>query len=147
LIELRRGNFERAGCDFITARDLNPDLPTPHHALGLLASQEGKPEEAERRYRAALRVDPGFAPSRINLGRLLFERAAFEQSREQFLRLTKVAPDFQEGWTGLCESLLKLDRIAEAQGVLVAARQRLGALLVHCCFSTTFVLPPQSSKC
>jgi tetratricopeptide (TPR) repeat protein len=127
LIELRRGNFERADRDLITARDLNPDLPTPHHALGLLASQEGKPEEAERRYRAALRVDPGFAPSRINLGRSLFERAAFEDSREQFLRLTQVAPDFPEGWTGLCESLLKLDRIPEAQGVLVAARQRLGA--------------------
>src|SRR5579863_2988179 len=36
LIEMMRGNFARAQHDLVKARDLNPDLPTPYHALGLL---------------------------------------------------------------------------------------------------------------
>ena len=38
-VELRRGNLDRAHKDFSKARDLNPDLPAPHHALGLLADR------------------------------------------------------------------------------------------------------------
>src|ERR1700730_13816419 len=33
IVEMDRGNFARAHHDFIKARDLNPDLPAPHHAL------------------------------------------------------------------------------------------------------------------
>ena len=33
-VELRRGRLEQARKDFVKARDLNPDLPAPHHALG-----------------------------------------------------------------------------------------------------------------
>jgi tetratricopeptide (TPR) repeat protein len=128
LIEEQRGNFERANRDFVKARDLNPDLPAPHHALGLLAQREGRDAEAETHYRAALKVDPGFAPARINLGRLLFERGAVEEAREHFLRMTQVAPEFPEGWTGLCEALLRLDREDDARRVLARARDAFGPL-------------------
>ncbi len=126
LIEEQRGNFERAHRDFVKARDLNPDLPAPHHALGLLAEREGEAVEAEKHYRAALKVDPGFAPARVNLGRMLFERGALEEAREHFLRLTQVAPEFPEGWTGLCETLLRLDREGDAGSVLAHAREAFG---------------------
>jgi Flp pilus assembly protein TadD len=128
LVEEQRGNFDLARRDFVKARDLNPDLPTPHHALGLLADAEGHTTEAERLYRAALKVDPGFAPARINLARRLFERGEYEEAREHFLRLTQVAPDFIEGWTGLCETLLKLERQADAQAVLGHTREAFGAV-------------------
>jgi Flp pilus assembly protein TadD len=127
-IEEQRGNFEMAHRDFVRARDLNPDLPAPHHALGLLADREGHGAEAEKHYRAALKVDPGFAPARINLGRRLFERGALEEAREHFLRLTQVAPEFPEGWTGLCETLLRLEREDDARTVLTHARDSFGAL-------------------
>lgn len=127
LVELERGNFERAGHDFLRARDLNPDLPAPHHALGVLADWQGRSGAAESHYRAALKVDPGFAPARINLARRLFERGALEEAREQFLRLTQVAPDFVEGWAGLCESLLRLERVEQAEDVLRDAVARFGA--------------------
>ncbi len=126
LVELRRGNFERAVRNFVTARDLNPDLPAPHHALGLLADREGDGPRAEAYYRAALRVDPGFAPARINLGRRLFERGATEEAREQFLRATESAPDVPEAWSGLCEALLRLDRVDDAAFALGRAFGRLG---------------------
>jgi tetratricopeptide (TPR) repeat protein len=127
LIEMNRGNFERAHRDFIKARDLNPDLPAPHHALGLLADHEGRLADAERYYRAALKVDPGFAPARINLARRLFEQGSLEEAREQFLRVTQVAPGFVEGFAGLCETLLRLQRIDEAKEVLAHARGSFGA--------------------
>jgi tetratricopeptide (TPR) repeat protein len=126
LVELRRGNFERALYDFVRARDLNPDLPAPHHALGLLADRRGDGVGAEGHYRAALRVDPGFAPARVDLGRLLFERGALEEAREQFLRAVAVAPDVAETWSGLCATLLRLDRIDEAAMHLARAVARVG---------------------
>src|SRR5262245_55883669 len=76
LVELRRGNFELPHKNLVKARRLNPDLPAPHHGLGLLADRRGDGAEAEKHYRAALKVDPGFTPSRANLGRRLFMRGA-----------------------------------------------------------------------
>lgn len=125
-VELRRGNFERARKDFVKARDLNPDLPAPHHALGLLADRRDLGHEAEKHYRQALKVDPGFVPSRVNLARRLFERGAIEDAREQFLRLTQVEPDVRAGYLGLAECLLRLDREADADDVIRRARTRFG---------------------
>lgn len=125
-VELRRGNLERARKHFVKARGMNPDLPAPHHALGVLADKRDIGREAEAHYRQALKVDPGFFPARANLARRLFGRGAFEDAREQYLRLTQVAPDAMTGWTGLAECLFRLDRIGEADGVIGRARLRFG---------------------
>ena len=125
-VELGRGNLELARRNFRKARSLNPDLPAPHHALGLLADERDSAYEAEAYYRSALKVDPAFAPARVNLARRLFERRAFEDAREQFLRLTEIAPENAEGWAGLTECLLRLAREAEADVVLARGRARLG---------------------
>jgi len=126
LVELRRGRLDAAERDFRKAEELNPDLPAPFQALGLLEERRGRLDKAEERYRDALRVDPGFGPARVNLGRLLFGRQAFEEAREQFLRLTQVAPSVVEGWTGLCEALMRLGRTHEADEILDDAREKLG---------------------
>jgi tetratricopeptide (TPR) repeat protein len=125
-VELRRGNFEQARRDFVKARSLNKDIPAPHHALGLLADEEGQGEEAERCYRRALEVDPGFAPARANLARRLYARGQYENAREQFQRLREVAPDAVEGWAGEAESLRALGRDAEAERLVSRARLRVG---------------------
>ncbi|MBX3209851.1 MAG: tetratricopeptide repeat protein [Labilithrix sp.] len=125
-VELRRGNLQRARKHFIKAHDLNPDLPAPHHALGLLADRRDIGKEAEGHYRQALKVDPGFVPARSNLARRLFQRGAFEQSREQYLRLTQVEPDAMSGYLGLSECLFRLDREGEADDVIGRARVRFG---------------------
>jgi Flp pilus assembly protein TadD len=126
LVELRRGNLDQALRDFKKARDLNPDLPTPHHALGLLADRRGLGREAEAHYRAALKVDPGFAAARANLGRRLFQRGVFDEAREQFARLTEIEPDRMEGWIGLAECFVQLDREGEADDAIAHARERFG---------------------
>jgi tetratricopeptide (TPR) repeat protein len=132
-VELRRGNFEQARRDFVKARSLNKDLPAPHHALGLLADEQGDGEEAEHGYRRALEVDPGFGPARANLARRLFGRGQYENAREQFQRLREVAPGEVDGWAGEAECLRALGREVEAEQLVVLARERLGdapALLV-----------------
>jgi len=125
-VELRRGNFEQARRDLVKARALNRDIPAPHHALGLLADEQGDGAEAERCYRRALEVDPGFAPARANLARRLFLRGQYENAREQFQRLREVAPGSADGWAGEAESLHELGRDAEAERVVDHARGVVG---------------------
>jgi tetratricopeptide (TPR) repeat protein len=125
-VELARGSFEQARRDFLRARELNQDLPAPHHALGVLADAEGEGPLAESFYRAALKVDPGFAPARANLARRLFARGQYENAREQFERLVAVAPHEVRGWAGEVESLLALGREADAEALLAHARAQLG---------------------
>jgi tetratricopeptide (TPR) repeat protein len=125
-VELGRGNFEQARRDFLRARDLNPDLAAPHHALGLLADEEGRGAEAEDHYRAALKVDPGFASARANLARRLFARGQYENAREQFERLMEVAPYAIDGWTGEAETLRQLGRLGQADDVIARAIERFG---------------------
>ncbi len=125
-VAFMRGELAQARKHFVKARELNSDLPTPHHALGLLAESRGHGPEAEAHYRQALNVDPAFVPARSNLARLFFQRASYELAREHFLRLSEVAPDAVEGYLGLVESLLKLSREHDADDVLFRARVRFG---------------------
>jgi Tfp pilus assembly protein PilF len=126
LVALRRGDLRDARKQVGHARSLNPDLPAPHHAMGLIEESGGRWKKAEACYRAALKVDPGFAPSRSNLGRLLFSHGRFDEAREQFLRLTEVAPDTLEGWLGLAEAQLRLGDERGSDMTTHRARLRFG---------------------
>ena len=87
LVEIQRGNLALARLQFERARRINPDLAQPHHALGVLAERERRPDIAAEHYRDALKVNPGFGSSRANLARVLFAAGRFDEAREQFLRL------------------------------------------------------------
>jgi len=124
LVELQRGNFDRARELIARARRLNPDVAQPHHALGVLAERQARPDEASRHYYAALAVDPGFAPSRANLARLLFNAGMLNEALVQYKRLAEAAPDEPEAAQGLAETLLRLGRVDEAEAVTRLACQR-----------------------
>ena len=121
LVELQRGNFERARQLLTRARRLNPDVAQPHHALGVLAERERRPDLASRNYYDALRVDPGFGPSRANLSHLLYDGGRYEDALVQFRRLVEVAPDVIAAHVGLAATLLHLERVAEASEVIANA--------------------------
>ena len=121
LVELERGNFERARQLLTRARRLNPDVAQPHHALGVLAERERRPDLASRDYYEALRVDPGFAPSRANLAHLLYDGGLYEEALLQFRRLVEVAPDATAARVGLAATLLHLERVTEAGSVIESA--------------------------
>jgi tetratricopeptide (TPR) repeat protein len=124
LVELQRGNFERARELITRARRLNPDVAQPHHALGVLSERQARPDEASRHYYDALAVDPGFAPSRANLARLLFDAGMLDEALVQFKRLAEVAPDSAEALQGQAETLLRLGRVEEAEAITRLARER-----------------------
>ena len=118
LVELQRGNFERARQLLTRARRLNPDVAQPHHALGVLAERERRPDLASGNYYEALRIDPGFAPSRANLAHLLYNGGLYEDALLQFKRLVEVAPDVTAAHVGLAATLLHVERVAEATAVI-----------------------------
>ena len=126
LVEMQRGNFARARLEFERACRINADLAQPHHALGVLAERERRPDVAAELYREALRVNPGFAPSRGNLARMLFAAGRYDDAREQFLRLVEVAPGELAGRTGLAETLLQLDRDEESDAIVDRALREFG---------------------
>jgi tetratricopeptide (TPR) repeat protein len=124
LVEMQRGNFARSRHLLERARRLNPDVAQPHHGLGVLAERQHRPDVASEHYAEALRVDPGFAPSRLNLGRLLFAAGMVEHARSQFKRSVEVAPREPLAWAGYVESLQRLGRTAEADDALQRALER-----------------------
>src|SRR5688572_28464098 len=115
LVELQRGNFDRARDLMTRARRLNPDVAQPHHAQGVLAERQARPDVASRHCYDALAVDPGFGPSRANLARLLFDAGMLEEALVQFKCLIEVTPESPEAHVGLAETLLRLGRMAEAE--------------------------------
>lgn len=124
LVECQRGNFARARQLLTRARRVNPDVAQPHHGLGVLAELERRPDLASEHYLDALRVDPGFAPARGNLGRLQFEAGQLDAATLTFKKLSEVAPDDPRGLVGLGETLLRLGRYAEAQATAARAARR-----------------------
>jgi tetratricopeptide (TPR) repeat protein len=124
LVELARGNFTRARTLFERARRLNPDVAQPHHALATLAERERRPDLASKHYYDALRVDPGFAPARENLARLLFRGGFVEEALIQYQRLVSTAPESVSAAAGLTETLVRLGRLQEADARLDAALAR-----------------------
>jgi tetratricopeptide (TPR) repeat protein len=124
LVELQRGNFDRARELFTRARRLNSDVAQPHHALGVLAERQALPDVASRHYYDALAVDPGFEPARANLARLLFDAGMLEEALVQYKRLAEAAPESSEAPIGQAETLLRLGRLHEAEALTRSARER-----------------------
>ena len=62
--------FGRAAAEFIAAQQLNADRPEARTALGSFFLNQAEPLQAEAAYRAALGLDPAFAPAAINLSDL-----------------------------------------------------------------------------
>src|SRR5438046_10025942 len=53
------------------ASKLKPQSAVPVNALGRLEEARGKPADAEKRYRAAIELEPAMTLARVNLGILL----------------------------------------------------------------------------
>ena len=71
LTNAARAALEKARAELVEAQSAVADQPGAHLNLGVLATGEGREEEAEDAYRTALRLDPFFLPARFNLATLL----------------------------------------------------------------------------
>jgi tetratricopeptide (TPR) repeat protein len=99
------------------------ERPEAHLNIGLAGAAEGKAAAAQRAYRTALRLDPGFAPAYVNLADL-YRALGGEDEAEQVLRdgLARVSDDAAlHHALGLL--MVRRDRLPEAVGELGRAAE------------------------
>lgn len=73
-LELARGNYDLAIEHMQKYAFLAPKMANPHDSLGDVYRVLGRYEEAEQEYRQALKIQPDFFYSLINLGRIYLDR-------------------------------------------------------------------------
>jgi tetratricopeptide (TPR) repeat protein len=81
-IELNRGNYDLAIEHMQKYAFLAPNLANPHDSLGDVYRVLGRYEEAEAEYQAAVRMQPDFYFSLINIGKVYLARGQLKRGIE-----------------------------------------------------------------
>ena len=89
---VKRGHFEAAILALTAVVKASPRHVNALHLLGTALTAAGRPDQADERYRDALRVDPVFYPSARNLGINAFNAGRMADARQHFERVLERAP-------------------------------------------------------
>ena len=119
----QRAALDLALAEYRQAQELNADRPEAHLNLGVLQAQLGKPLEAERAYRTALRIDPSFAPTYVNLADLYRAQQRDEEGENILRQGLAVSPNDAALHHALGLLLVRRGRHLEALGALERAAQ------------------------
>ncbi len=93
-----------------------------HLDLGNIGFKEGKLEEAERRYRAALEAEPDLEQAWQNLGTALIARGKYQDAlTEAYEPLLTRSPESSEAFAGQGRALMGLGRLDQAETALLRA--------------------------
>jgi Tfp pilus assembly protein PilF len=121
LSDAQRTALDRGLAEYIAAEQFSADRPESHLNLGLLYVAQRRPHEAEAALRAALEVDPRFAPASVNLADL-YRATGRDAEGERVLRgALKEDPRSAAAHHGLGLLLVRQKRMAEALPELEAA--------------------------
>jgi Flp pilus assembly protein TadD len=85
--------FVGATKELVAADLVDADRPEAHLNLGLLETRRREPDAAEREYRTALRLDPGFVPALVNLADLDRARGQDQQGAELLRKALSIEPN------------------------------------------------------
>ena len=120
-----RAKFEAALAEFVAVQGTSLDMPGAHLNLAVVAENQGRPDEAEKEYLAALKLDPDFMPARLNLARA-YSLTGRSRDAERILRdgLLRV-PGQGDLHYSLGLLLAEQNRLAEAAAVLTEAARLL----------------------
>jgi tetratricopeptide (TPR) repeat protein len=98
-----------------------------------LLSELRMPQEAEKEYRAVLRILPHHLDARAKLGNLLLQDLRVDEARKCYQEMIRLSPDSMTGHFGLAEAFMAEGKNAEAQAIyeeqLRNGPNRLNALL------------------
>jgi tetratricopeptide (TPR) repeat protein len=93
LTQEQRAALDRGLDEYAAAQRFNEDRVEGKLNLGWLHIQQGRPEEAERAYTAAVRAAHGLAPPAINLADLYRMQGRDSEGEEVLRNALKLAPD------------------------------------------------------
>jgi tetratricopeptide (TPR) repeat protein len=117
------GRPDEAARELEAALDLEPDLPPAlvpaerariRYALGGIAANRRRGERALEHFRAAVRLDPGYAEAHLQVGNLLGAAGRLEEALAAFDRAVAADPDLAEARLQRATTLMDLGRFAEA---------------------------------
>jgi Tfp pilus assembly protein PilF len=90
--EVRR-SLQGALDEFLATQRLNADRPEAHLALGDLYTRQGDAPAADREYREAIKLWPGFVPGYVNHADLSRALGHEDEAEGWLMQATRVAPD------------------------------------------------------
>ena len=94
--------------------DKSPRKARPYNNLGVALADQGYHDEALKKYRKALQIDPHYQDPVANIGLSLAEQGKMEESITQFLKALEMKPKDYKTLNNLGASLIVVDRHAEA---------------------------------
>ena len=74
-----------------------------------------RPADAEATYQQAIRLRPSYFPAHMNLGIYYMNQGKWKQAEEPLILVTKLAPDYADGFNALGSLEYYLDRLDEAK--------------------------------
>jgi tetratricopeptide (TPR) repeat protein len=86
---------------FLHALDLNPDNAVAHTTLGVLAMNEGRPDEALRHLSEAVRIEPAYPEAHFNLGVLYSKLGRRAEAITAYRTAIELRPDSPRAHTNL----------------------------------------------
>ena len=107
--------FDRAVQEYRISQQIVGDQPGAHMNLALLAEAFGNPQEQEREYLTALRIDPDFLPARNNLAMFYARLGEFEKAEHHYREALRIAPDFVPARDNLARLYYQMGRLEDAE--------------------------------
>jgi Tfp pilus assembly protein PilF len=91
-VHLAARDYARARESLAAALALNPRLARAHNALGVVAAETGRPQEAIERWKTAVALEPKEYDTVYNLGFLLLKAGRSAEARPYLERFVREAP-------------------------------------------------------
>jgi Tfp pilus assembly protein PilF len=101
-----------------TAAKAAPDAPQPQYILGLIAKQQGRPEDALASFRRVLAIDPRDVGANVQVGQLLAQQRKYEEAEASFQTALKEEPYNGTALYNLGTALVRAGKGAEAKAAL-----------------------------
>jgi Tfp pilus assembly protein PilF len=85
-----------------------------HNNLGFALTARGRPDEAIKHYKEALRLNPDYEPANINLGLALLSQGKFDECIDYYQEVLRVNPGYARVHNNLGAVLWRLGKIEKA---------------------------------
>lgn len=113
--------LDRAVEELIAAELVSAERPENHMNLASLYVQMGRPGEAEKELKTALRLDPAFIPAMVNLADLYRAQKRDEEAKQLLEKAIALAPDAAEPIHALGLLMVRVGRQGDAVELLAKA--------------------------